>query len=83
MKALLHDLEDFVADREWERAAIYFDDLHAQALGSSGNARMLGAMLHTLLGLQAALDRHDPEVAIAALRHLDFLADESAHRPHA
>jgi hypothetical protein len=83
MKALLQDLEAFVADRQWERAAIYFDDLHAQALGASGNARMLSAMLHTLLGLQAAIDRHDTGVAIGALRHLGWLADGSAHQPHA
>jgi hypothetical protein len=78
MHTVLRDLEACVADHEWERAAVYFDDLHALALGQCSSARLLGAVLHTMLGLQRALDRHDAGVAIASLRHLGYLADEVA-----
>ena len=80
MRAILRDLEACIADCEWERAGSYLDELPAHALGASRDARTIGAMVHTLLGLQRAIDRQDIDVGLAAIRHLDYLADLGGSR---
>jgi hypothetical protein len=69
------DLRSCVADREWERAGVYFDDLRAAAEFALVRKppQVAGAIAATLDGVEMALGRHDGRGADGGLRHLSWL----------
>lgn len=76
VKRVIADLKACLDDGEWERAGIYLADLHTDELiPQKSSARIAGAIVATLRGVEHAVEHHNATAGRASLDHLAYLVD--------